>query len=86
MRNSSMAWASVWPAGWRVGKGRVERIWCREGMKVPEKQKPRGRLGPERKNHVWSYDFVSRRTHDCRRVCILNLIAESTRECLLIRT
>ena len=61
-------------AGWRVGKDRVERIWRREGLKVPQKQKPRGRLWlndgscvrlrPERRNHVWSYDFVSARTHD----------------------
>jgi DNA-binding XRE family transcriptional regulator len=34
---------------------------------------------------VWSYDFVSARTHDGRSVRILNLIDESTRECLLIR-
>jgi transposase InsO family protein len=31
-------------AGWRVGRDRVERIWRREGLKVPQKQKPRGRL------------------------------------------
>lgn len=31
-------------AGWRVGKDRVERIWRREGLKVPKRQKPRGRL------------------------------------------
>ena len=31
-------------AGWKVGKDRVERIWRREGLKVPQKQKPRGRL------------------------------------------
>ncbi len=31
-------------AGWQVGKDRVERIWRREGLKVPQKQKPRGRL------------------------------------------
>ena len=31
-------------AGWRVGKDRVERIWRREGLKVPQKQKPQGRL------------------------------------------
>ena len=28
-------------AGWRVGKDRVERIWRHEGLKVPQKQKPR---------------------------------------------
>ena len=54
-------------AGWKVGKDRVERIWRREGLKVPQKQKPRGRLWlndgscvrlrPTHRNHVWSYDF-----------------------------
>jgi len=73
----------------------VERIWRREGLKVPQKQKPRGRLWlhdgscvrlrPMHENHVWSYDFVSARTHDGRSVRLLNLIDESTRECLLIR-
>jgi putative transposase len=29
---------------WQVGKDRVERIWRREGLKVPQRQKPRGRL------------------------------------------
>lgn len=82
-------------AGWPVGKDRVERIWRREGLKVPQKQKPRGRLWlndgscvrlrPERANHVWSYDFVSAKTHDGRTVRMLNLIDEYTRECLAIR-
>jgi putative transposase len=82
-------------AGWRVGKDRVERIWRREGLKVPQKQKARGRLWlndgscvrlrPRHRNHVWSYDFVSARTHDGRTIRMLNLIDESTRECLEIR-
>src|ERR1700679_2648212 len=29
---------------WHVGKNRVQRIWRREGLKVPQKQRPRGRL------------------------------------------
>ena len=80
--------------GWNVGKDRVERIWRREGLKVPQKQKPRGRLWlndgscvrlrPEHQNHVWSYDFVSTFTHDGRTVRMLNLIDEHTRECLAI--
>jgi hypothetical protein len=55
-------------AGWVVGTERVQRIWRREGLKVPSKQRPRSRLWlndgscirrrPERRNHVWSYDFV----------------------------
>lgn len=82
-------------AGVKVGKDRVERIWRREGLKVPQKQKPRGRLWlndgscvrlrPERPNHVWSYDFVSAKTQDGRTVRMLNLIDEYTRECLSIR-
>jgi len=53
--------------GWKVGRDRVQRIWRREGLRVPEKQKLRGRLWlndgscvrlrPEHGNHVWSYDF-----------------------------
>jgi len=31
-------------AGWQVGKDRVQCIWRREGLKVPAKQRPRGRL------------------------------------------
>lgn len=81
--------------GWQVGKDRVERIWRREGLKVPQKQKPRGRLWlndgscvrlrPERPNHVWSYDFVSAHTHDGRTVRMLNVIDEYSRKCLAIR-
>jgi putative transposase len=82
-------------AGWQVGKDRVQRIWRREGLKVPQKQRPRGRLWlndgscvrlrPERANHVWSYDFVSARTHDGRTLRLLVLLDEYTRECLAIR-
>ena len=31
-------------AGWTVNRKRVERIWRREGLKVPQKQPKRGRL------------------------------------------
>ena len=82
-------------AGWRVGKDRVQCIWRREGLKVPAKQRPRGRLWledgscvrlrPVRANHVWSYDFVSAVTHDGRTLRILVLIDEYTRECLALR-
>lgn len=81
--------------GWLVGRDRVQRIWRREGLKVPKKQRPRGRLWlnagscvrlrPERPNHVWSYDFVSARTHDGRSLRLLTLIDEYTREALAIR-
>ena len=81
--------------GWAVGKDRVQRIWRREGLKVPAKQHRRGRLWlndgscvrlrPERANHVWSYDFVNGMTHDGRTIRMLTMIDEYTRECLAIR-
>ena len=74
---------------------RVRRIWRREGLKVPKKQRPRGRLWlndgscirlrPERRNHVWSYDFVAATSHDGRPLRLMTLIDEHTRECLAIR-
>jgi len=82
-------------AGWVVNKKRVERIWRREGLKVPAKQPKRGRLWltdgscirlrPERPNHVWAYDFVEGRTHDGRKYRMLNIVDEFTREALAIR-
>jgi len=82
-------------SGWEVGTDRVQRIWRREGLKVPKKQRPRSRLWlndgscvrlrPERCNHVWSYDFVEAQTHDGRKLRLLTLIDEFTRECLAIR-
>jgi putative transposase len=80
--------------GWRVNHKRVERIWRKEGLKVPQKQPKRRRLWlndgscirlrPEHKDHVWSYDFVMTRTSDGRAFRILNIIDEYTRECLAI--
>jgi putative transposase len=80
--------------GWRVNHKRVERIWRQEGLKVPQKQPKRRRLWmndgscirlrPERKDHVWGYDFVAERTSDGRALKILTVVDEYTRECLAI--
>jgi transposase InsO family protein len=82
-------------AGWQVGCDRVQRIWRREGLKVPKQHKPRGRLWlndgscirlrPTHRNHVWSYDFVEAQTHDGRRIRLMTLIDEYSRECLAIQ-
>jgi putative transposase len=79
--------------GWQVNHKRVERIWRREGLKVPQKQPKRGRLWlndgscirlrPEYKDHVWSYDFMMDRTANGKAFKILNIIDEYTRECLV---
>lgn len=80
--------------GWHVNAKRVQRIWRREGLKVPHKQPKRGRLWlndgscirlrAERPGHVWSYDFVMDRTHDGRAFRMLTVIDEFTRKCLAI--
>ncbi len=80
--------------GWRVNHKRIERLWRREGLKVPHKQPKRGRLWlndgscvrlrPERKDHVWAYDFVHERTHDGKALRLLTIVDEYTRECLAI--
>lgn len=80
--------------GWKVNHKRVERLWRREGLKIPKKQPKRGRLWlndsscirlrPQYKNHVWSYDFMNARTADGRAFRMLNIIDEYSRECLCI--
>jgi len=81
--------------GWIVNHKRVERIWRREGLKVPQKQPKRGRLWlndgsvvrlkPLFPQHVWSYDFMQSRTHNGVPFRILNVIDEYSRECLASR-
>ncbi len=82
-------------AGWSVSDGRIERLWRREGLKVPQKQPKKGRLWlsdgscvrlrPEYRNHVWSYDFVHCRTDDGKVFRMLNILDEFSRECLAIK-
>ena len=81
--------------GWVVNHKRVERIWREEGLRVPQKQKKRKRLylnngscirlRPCWQNHVWSYDFVADRLSNGKKIRMLTVIDEFTRECLAIR-
>ena len=52
-------------------------MWLNDGSRI--------RLRPVRRNHVWSYDFVEAKTQDDRKVRLMTLIDEFTRECLAIR-
>jgi len=81
--------------GWQVNHKRVERLWRREGLRVPMKQPKRGRLWlgdsslirlrPEHVNHVWAYDFVACRTHSGKPIRLLTVIDEWSRESLAIK-
>jgi transposase InsO family protein len=80
--------------GWRVNRKRVQRLWRREGLKVPQKQRKKRRLGcsangaarrrADHRNQVWSYDFIEDQTADGRKLKILPIVDEFTRECLTI--
>jgi putative transposase len=90
-------WALLRREGWAVNIKRVHRLWKEEGLKVPDKQRKRRRLHlegasekgctrrrAEHKDHVWSYDFVMDRTEDGRRLKMMPVVDEYTRECLAL--
>lgn len=78
--------------GWQLNAKRVYRLWRREGMKVPRKQRKRRRLGSSENgivrrraahiNQVWCYDFVKDQTTDGRSLKFLPIVDEFTRESL----
>lgn len=78
--------------GWVVNDKRVHRLWKQEGLKVAFKARKRRRLGQssngaqrlgaERINHVWSYDFVFDQTESGGRLKWLPILDEYTRELL----
>lgn len=80
--------------GWSVNLKRVHRLWRREGLKVPQIQRKRRRLGQsengctrqrsKRPDHVWSYDFIHDQTADGKGLKMLPVVDEFTRECLTI--
>jgi transposase InsO family protein len=80
--------------GWAVNRKRVYRLWRKEGLKVPQKQRKKRRLGrsaqgivrrrAEHPDHVWCYDFVHDQTADGRPLKFLAIEDEFTRECLAI--
>lgn len=69
---------------------RVARLWRQEGLRVPQRQHKRRRLGQSanstqrrcatRMNEVWCYDFVCDQTADGRRLKWLPVCDEFTRE------
>jgi len=87
-------WAKLRQAGWRVNRKRVYRLWRREGLKVPQKQGKKRRLGHSAsgcvrrraggKDDVWAWDFIHDRDEHGRPLKWLSLVDEYTRECLLL--
>jgi transposase InsO family protein len=81
--------------GWRANFKRIRRLWRREGLKVPRKKRKRRSLGisenachcrrAERKDHVWTWDFVFDRTTSGSALKWLSIVDEFTRECLTLK-
>lgn len=85
-------WALLRREGLQISKKRVHRLWRKADLRVPAKQRKRQRLAggsskngctrkrAEYKDHVWSYDFVMDRTDDGRRLKMMPIVDEYTRE------
>lgn len=70
---------------------RVYRVYCRLGLNLPRRTKrvlpPRPRIPLEviaAPNHQWALDFMHDTLYCGRRIRVLNVIDEGTRECLSI--
>ena len=77
--------------GFFVNHKRTERIWREYGFTLPARRKRKkvrtGQTVPAqatRPNSVWSYDFMFDATHQGRRMKVLTLIDEFTREALAV--
>ena len=88
-------WALLRREGWEVNKKRVQRLWREAGLRVPAKERKRRRLGTSENgctrrrakyiDHVWSYDFAMDTTQDGRRLKVMPVLDEYSRECLALQ-
>jgi len=78
--------------GQRLNHKRVRRLWVKAGLSLPlrrsKKRRTTGGSVPTvatHPGHVWTYDFLEDRTADGRKLRILTVIDEFSRECLAIQ-
>jgi len=81
--------------GWHVNAKRIHRLCRKEGLKVRRTVRKKRALGQsanachvrraERKNHVWTWDFVFDRTTRGTTLKWLSIVDEHTRECLSLK-
>ena len=85
-------WMTLRREGWVVNHKRVHRI-CKElGLSLPRKRARKRFCGPKGEvaqqavhpDHVWSYDLCEDRTERGKRLRLLSVVDEDTRECLAI--
>jgi putative transposase len=88
-----MAHALLLREGWVINKKRTRRVWREEGLRRPPSCRKHRRLSldqaerlrGEYPNHVWALDFQFDETADQRRLKLLNILDEATREALVMR-
>jgi len=77
--------------GWVVNHKKLRRLWREEGLRRPPPSRRKRRrpgnpdgtlLRAEHPNHVWALDFQFDETADQRRLKLLNIVDEHTREAL----
>jgi putative transposase len=88
------AHAQLRQAGWSINRKAIQRLWREEGLRVPTKRRKRQRLGTstcpadrltaEHPDHVWALDYQFDQTQDGKRLKLLNVVDEHTREALTI--
>ncbi|MEO1604598.1 MAG: DDE-type integrase/transposase/recombinase [Pseudomonadota bacterium] len=81
--------------GWRVNHKKVERLWCEEGLQLPQRHKTRRRLyhkdsaiirmRPTHPNHVWAIDSVHDKLSNGRSYKMLTVLDEFTRQALAVK-
>lgn len=79
--------------GWELNHQRTQRLWRDEGLRRPPRCRKRRRrslevaerLRAERPNQLWALDFQFDETTDGRRLKLLNIVDEYTREALAMR-
>jgi putative transposase len=77
----------------RINPKRVQRLWRQAGLQRPAARRKRRQraqtpnrppLQAEYPNHVWTYDFMEDSTADGRKLRLLTVVDEFSRECLAI--
>jgi len=87
------AYGDLRQQGLRINHKRVQRLWQLAQLQVPPRKRRRRRrsasqavpLRAERPRHVITYDFLEDSTADGRKLRILTIVDEFTRECLAIK-
>jgi putative transposase len=81
------AWKTLRRDGLHVNHKKVERLWRQHGLTVPatRRQRRRGKqldrpIRPLYPNHVWAYDFMEDSLVHGRKLRILTVVDEFTRE------